>query len=152
MAESAMRKKVVKALAPLNAIAVENPCLPGTPDVNFIEGWIELKWLRSWPKKEETIVKLDHYSQQQKVWAFRRRRAGGSCWFMLQCGREWLIMDGAVAALWVNKCTKAELIAKSVVYFKSGLDIPAMIQLLEQKQDSYKFTTEDFMRLRENTP
>lgn len=151
MSESNMRKKVVKALAPLNAISVENPCLPGTPDVNYIEGWIELKWLRSWPKREETPVRLEHYTKVQRVWAFRRRRAGGQCWMLLQCGREWLLMDGAVAALTLGHCTKAELIEHSEAYFSSGLDAATMIQFLQLGLDQYTFTTDDFDRLRETS-
>jgi len=149
MSEQNMRKKVVKALNRLNAIAVENPCLPGTPDVNFIEGWIELKWLRSWPKRDDTTVRLEHYTKVQRVWAFRRRRAGGQCWMLIQCGREWLLMDGAVAALTIGHCTKAELIAHSEAYFKTGLDAETMIQFLQLGQEPYTFETEDFKRLRE---
>lgn len=151
MSESTMRKSVVRALAPLNAIAVENPCLPGTPDVNYIEGWIELKWLRSWPKNEDTIVRLDHYTPQQRAWAFRRRKAGGQAWFLLQCRREWILMDAAVAALTVNHSTKVELIANATAYFSSGLSEQDLVDLLMVQQEPYTFTPEEFALLRERS-
>lgn len=139
----------MKSLKPLNAIAVENPCLPGTPDVNYIEGWIELKWIRAWPKRADTPVKISHYTKQQRVWAFRRRRAGGQCWLLLQVRMEWILLDGAVAALWLNKCTKRELIEKAALYSNSGLPAQTLMGLLTRGQDPYTFTTEDFTRLRE---
>lgn len=151
MSESAMRKRLVKALAPLNAIAVENPCLPGTPDVNYVEGWIELKWLRNWPKRADTIVQLDHYTAQQRIWALRRRKAGGQCWFLLQCGREWILMDGAVAAMYAGKSTKAELIEHAVAYTDNGLTANDMISLLEQRQTAWRPSPDDIARLKETT-
>ena len=149
MSESDMRKKVVKALQPLNAISVENPCLPGTPDVNYIEGWVELKWLREWPKREDTIVRLEHYTKVQRVWAFRRRRMGGQAWMLIQCGREWILMDGAVAAISLGHCTKAELIQRCAAYSDTGLDSAILIDILQRGQDIYTFTTEEFALLRE---
>jgi hypothetical protein len=149
MAEAAMRSSVVKALKPLHAIAVENPCRPGTPDVNYIEGWIELKWLRSWPKGKDTIVRLDHYTQQQRIWAYQRRKAGGQCWFLLQCGRDWILMDGAVAAMYAGRCTKAELIAHATAYLSSGLSQQDLIDLLGQRQTAWKPTKAEIARLRE---
>jgi len=151
MSEARMRGAVVKALKPLHGIAVENPCLPGTPDVNYIEGWIELKWLRAWPKRDDTIVRFDHYTTQQKIWAYLRRRAGGQCWFLMQCGREWLLLDGAIAAMVVNKSTKAELIAASSAYFSSGLSSEDLLVLLEQRQPAFTPTKEEIAKFRETT-
>ena len=151
MSESAMRTKVVRALASLNAIAVENPALPGTPDVNYVEGWIELKWLRGWPARDDTVIRFDHYTTQQKVWAFRRRRVGGQCWFLMQCRREWILLDGAVAAFVVNRSTKKELIEHAVAYFSAGLPVDDLIDLLLSQQEPYDFTPEEFAQLRETT-
>ena len=151
MSESTMRTNVVRALAPLNAMAVENPCLPGTPDVNYVEGWIELKWLRSWPVRPDTIVRLEHYTVQQKVWAFRRRKVGGQCWFLLQVRREWILLDGAVAAFVVNRTTKRELIEHATAYFSAGLPPADLVDLLLVGQKPYNFTPDEFAQLRETT-
>jgi len=51
---------------------VENPCLPGTPDVcvgfNGKCAWIELKMIESFPKRASTPVRIDHFTSQQKLW------------------------------------------------------------------------------------
>lgn len=110
MSEAGMRTNLVKALSALDAMSVENPVGPGTPDINFIGGWIECKWLRAWPKKPETPVRLDHpLTPQQKAWLRRRRRRGGEAWVMLQCGREWLLFKGEVASDHLGTATQREL-------------------------------------------
>jgi len=105
--EQDQRKKIVKALNKLkkDAISVENPALPGTPDVNYIGGWVELKYLERWPVKKETKVTLDHYTQQQRVWIMRRWYNQGAVWLCLQVSktREWLVFDGETACKKVCK-------------------------------------------------
>jgi len=132
-------------------VAVENPCQPGTPDVNYVEGWIELKWLRAWPVNPETPVRLEHYTKQQKIWAYRRRRVGGQCWFLLQCGREWLLLDGVDAAMHVNKATRQELIQVATAYFSDGLPADDLVTLLGQRQEAFVPTESDIAKLRETT-
>lgn len=144
-----MRSKVIATLAPLHAVPVENPAKPGTPDVNYVEGWIELKWLRSWPKRPETVVTIDHYTIQQKLWAYKRRKAGGQCWFLLQCHKEWLLLDGAVAAFTVNRATRAQLVEAAVAYFPAGLVAADLVDYLRTKQAPYRFTLDEFNRLRD---
>lgn len=99
MSESDMRQKLVKNLRKLgqDPIPVENSARPGTPDVNYVLGWAELKWLRNWPKKEETDVKIEHYTPHQKLWLRNRWKAGGLAWLIVQCKREWFLFT-AVAA------------------------------------------------------
>lgn len=108
MNEHTMRGRVIRALKAFNAIAVENPALPGTPDVNYVEGWIELKLLPAWPAREETPVQIETFTPHQRVWHIRRRLAGGTSWFLVRCGPEWILFDGAVAALHIGIATRTE--------------------------------------------
>ncbi len=132
MAESDMRKNLCDRLKKLDAIAVENPARPGTPDVNFIGGWIELKWLRHWPKRVGTPVKLDHpLLSGQKVWIRRRNRRGGRAWVMLQCGREWLLFKGDAACDFLGTSTRQELYRHVYHVWRTGLDADELIAILE---------------------
>lgn len=109
MSESGLRQTIVRELKSLDAISVENPVYPGTPDVNFIGGWMELKWLRKWPERKETIVSIPHFTPQQRVWLYRRWRRGGFSCLLLKVGREVLVFDGDVASESVGRVTKGEL-------------------------------------------
>lgn len=99
MSESVMRGHVVKLLvqAGLDAIAVENPVCPGTPDVECLRGWIELKQLSHWPRTKGA-VKIKHFRRGQRLWLRRRWHAGGACWLLLRVRSDWLLFDGNVAA------------------------------------------------------
>lgn len=147
MSESGMRQRVISELRLINAIAVENPVLPGTPDVNYVEGWIELKWLRSWPV-QDGVVNIPHFTRQQRVWHYRRRKAGGRSFFLLQCRKEWLLLDGAMAAMVVNKCTREELIEVSQAYWSDGLKAYELIMHLQSPVTPWSPTLEEIERLR----
>ena len=98
MSERNMRKRVVQWLSDLDAFAVENPAHPGTADVNYIEGWVELKQLKAWPKRASTPVRIEHYTSQQRIRARKRWNKGGNIFWLLQVKNEWLLLDGNVAA------------------------------------------------------
>ncbi len=99
MSESHMRGVVCDVLraAGLDPWAVENPALPGTPDVNYIPGWVELKKAREWPVRPDTPLLIPHYTTQQKVVGFRRRWHGGQCHLLLQVNQDWLLFDSEIA-------------------------------------------------------
>jgi hypothetical protein len=144
MAESDQRSTVVKALKKLDAVAVENPAYPGTPDVNYVEGWIELKWLRAWPARQDTVVTLKHYTNQQKIFAVRRRRAGGNCWLLLQVRNQWLLFDGAVAAIKLNKSTAKELHDAAHTVWPDGLNKEELLCCVSNDMKPYTFSADDF--------
>ena len=122
MAEKNVRARVTKALKSLHGFAVENVCLPGTPDVNYAGGGIELKWLKSWPEKEGTPIRIPHYTNQQRVFAMKRDKAGEPCWWLLNVEKtnDWLLLDGTVAAQIIGKATRADIIAAAAVHWNSG--------------------------------
>lgn len=113
MSEHSQADRVMATLRKLHAIRVENPCLPGTPDVNCALGWIELKWLEDWPKRADTTVRIDHYTPQQRIFGQKRDRAAGLSVLLLQVEstQDWLLFDGPTAARIVGHVPRAELIA-----------------------------------------
>ncbi len=122
MRESAMRQRVVKLLRPLDAISVENPSRPGTPDVNFIEGWLELKVLEKWPVRAKTKVRVPCFTQQQRVWLKRRWLAGGGSWLLICIGKDWVLLNGDAAAESLGNVDKETLLGLALIYSEGSLD------------------------------
>lgn len=110
MSEKALAGHVMKALKPLDGQRVENACGRGTPDVNYVYGWIELKQEDNWPKKPETPLKLGHdLTLEQRIWLTRRSEKGGIALVLLQVARDYLLLSGADAAILIGAATQAQL-------------------------------------------
>lgn len=122
MTEQTMRQRVVKALKPLDAWSVENPCRPGTPDVNYIEGWIELKWCEKWPVRTVTPVRLPHFTPQQKLHLRRRWHMGGNAYLLLQVDQDWFLLNGEEAAMIVGQANR-EMLEQHSIWFKRSPDL-----------------------------
>jgi len=133
MSESDLRGKLTSKLKKLDAVSVENPACPGTPDVNYIEGWIELKWLRSWPVRSNTNITIEHYSKEQRLWHRKRGFRKGNCWLLLQCRLEYLLFYADVAAQNIGKCTREQLIDLTVKYWSKGMKWDELIRFLENE-------------------
>lgn len=102
-------------LARLDPVRVENPvCCPGTPDVNYVGGWIELKYADRWPPRGGPL-RIDHFTSQQRTWLRRRRAAGGRAFVLLKVGtREWLLFDGVRAADVLGEVPREQLYKECV--------------------------------------
>lgn len=101
----------------LHPVRIENALTTlGLPDVNMAPGWCELKWSRSWPKKETTPLRLDHYTDEQRLWLRKRAAAGGNAWLALKVRSEWFIFDAA-GAQEVGNLTRAELMEAAIAYW-----------------------------------
>lgn len=104
MSELHIRRGLVKMLKPIHAVPVESPIVPGIPDVNYTDGWIELKYVKDKPIRGG-IVRIPHFTIQQRIWLRKRTAAGGKCWLLLVICREWLLFRGDVAAEHVGNVT-----------------------------------------------
>src|SRR5271154_1679686 len=140
-AESAMWKKVrpVLVAAKLDPVRVENPIHPGTPDVNLCTGlWIELKCIAAWPKRATSLVRISHFTPQQRVWLFRRwKYAPGSTLLLLEvrADRQWLLFDGNVAAKIVGRSTTADHRGRARAVLAEG-DLHQLPKIFGEVDDS----------------
>jgi hypothetical protein len=124
MSERALAKKVIKILAPLDAHRVENPCHPGTPDVEFIGGQLELKQQDEWPKRATTKIKLKHdLSVAQRVWLCRRIRKGGRAFVLVQISKDYLLLSGGVASKILGEVNREEL-CKAALFVVNAKELP----------------------------
>lgn len=108
--ESNFWDRVRPLLAGLDPVRVENAVSSGTPDVNCLLGWIELKQIRAedMPKRASTVVRLDHFTPEQRAWLTRRTHFGGAAWVLLLMGEEWLLIEGRTAAEHLGKMNTDE--------------------------------------------
>jgi hypothetical protein len=120
--EQNQRKVLIKAMNKrgFDATSVENPACPGTPDVQHIDGWLELKFREEWPKRPDTTVRIEHFTPQQRVWLLRRHMAcrargtdHGIAYLLLYVAetREHLLFDAKTASRRVARdgATQAKL-------------------------------------------
>jgi len=121
MSESSMRQRLCVGLRPLDGQPIENRLKGGTPDVNYIDGWMELKWLRSWPVRDG-VISLPHYTNGQRLWLRRRGKRGGIAMLVLQVGKHWFFFDWEYACDFVGKtATRLDLEWNAVKQFPNGL-------------------------------
>lgn len=111
ISEKNMRGNVVKILrkAGLDARPVENPVDPGFPDVEYIGGVLELKAVDAWPKRPDTPLRVEHYTQEQRIWHERRHVKGGRVHVLLQVGSEFLLFRAIDAAAHLGTECRAAL-------------------------------------------
>ena len=115
--ELSLRSKVLEILnrADLDAQPVENVTRVGTPDVECIVGWIELKKTKEWPADPDGIVVLDHdLSKGQRIWLRRRMRKGGRAWVLVQIAQDFVLLFGNDAAQLIGRVPRNELEAVAV--------------------------------------
>lgn len=138
MSEATLRNYARKGLNEFGVLSThhEDMLNIGLPDLSYggygANGWIELKWLPEWPKRDSTIVKIEHYTKEQRFWLLQRGRTGGRCWLLLRVDREHLLFDHE-AAQKVGLVTRAELSALAMVHWPGGIDFDQLARILTRK-------------------
>lgn len=92
---------------------IENLAEAGIPDVYYTMkldgsgGWIELKHVPSWPKRETTALKIKHFTKEQMAWIRKHGRAGARVFVLLQVERDYFLLKWD-EALNIGKWKKSE--------------------------------------------
>ena len=120
--ESNASDTLKKALKPLHGKRIENIIEKGTPDWNYANGWIELKFADNWPARGGRL-KMDHYGPDQRIFQRKRGKVGNV--FMLWCiGKDWYLFDHDFAfyQLYLYGVTEKEAEDKSIMHWKKTLN------------------------------
>jgi hypothetical protein len=129
MSEESMWGRVRKAIKRLDPNRVENRVGAGTPDTNYVEGWVELKWVRKTPKKGGVVV-IEHWSAEQRIWHTKRRKAGGRSFVLLKIATTWMIFDGLVAVEILGKVNQVELEKGAIQVWRKKLNDQELRKIL----------------------
>ena len=114
MSEARMWEAIRPVLRPVDPVRIESHMAAGVPDVNYTEGWIELKYAARWPPRGGPL-RLDHFTTAQRSWLRRREAAGGRAFLLLKVGKtEWILMTGVAAAAYLGQSTQEEIYNNNV--------------------------------------
>ena len=126
MNESGYWKNYVKdALQGLDPVRIEGAS-SGTPDVNYADGWIELKYINSWPKKD-LLVRVNHFTVKQRLW-LRKRWTVGKVYLLLGVGQESLLFNGIVAAEFVGRSTQEVLLSRCALHAMNKTELQNLLK------------------------
>lgn len=117
MAESDLNDRIRRALRQWDPVRVENAVGPGTPDINYVRGWIESKYEDEWPAKPGTVLRLKRYAPEQRAWHVRRCAAGGTVFVALEVGSEFHLFAADMAARYLGtEWTRADCRACALLW------------------------------------
>lgn len=74
----------------------------GIPDVSYAikyHGWIELKYLKSEPVLNSSIMRIKHFTPQQRNWLKTFGEKAGRCFILLQINHRYIIFSWEVCDL-----------------------------------------------------
>jgi len=122
MSENSLWRKVRKNMAERwdEATRHEDKLNLGVCDVSFVcggkHGWMELKHLPKWPARPGTVVRCDHYTEDQRVFLKRKGKHAGGVWLFVQIDRDHLLFDSDRAQLFGTLNTEDTLRQANVVW------------------------------------
>lgn len=77
-------------------------------------GWVEIKRLREWPKREDTLIKLPHYTTDQAKFLKRWGRAGAGAFLLARIEDDYLLWGWKDAETIQTGLPKSRLLALTV--------------------------------------
>ncbi len=97
-----------------------------------VDGWCELKFLKDWPKRPATPVRVPSLKLSQVRWMEKHHKVGGRVSLLLQIGRgTYLLLTAPVVRLLFDrKLTCLELMAQARVCSVRGFPTVEILEAL----------------------
>lgn len=112
---------------------VENAFYKGMPDVNYLingtEGWLELKYIKCYPKRKDTPVAVRHFTKEQKIWHLTRAKKQGRTNVLLQVEKDYYLFINENISM-IGKLTKEDMKLKSDAFWEQRINFNDMAVLL----------------------
>lgn len=109
---------------------VENTVWPGTPDTDYVidgqAGKVELKYMKAWPKREDTKTDLG-IEPAQRVFMREYTKNGGRGYILARVGNDWLLIHGGRD---LTPATKKQWVARAVYYDSISPNYDIMVECL----------------------
>ncbi len=140
--EGSLNKLIQHALRDLDPRRVENVVDPGTPDICYVGGWVESKYMTAWPLRADRPVRVLHYRPDQRAWHTRHCQAGGVCHVVIQIATDVLVFNAQWAARHLGNMDRDNLEAAALLLmrkwdanaFRAFIETKRMIKPLEAAQ------------------
>jgi len=144
--ESSFIKRTQKQLAPYGILnRVENNVALGFPDVVYTlrdslmpklgtAGYIEFKYVESWPQKPKTLVRIPHFTPKQRNFIRTNGRlAPFRCWLFIQIGEDYVLYYKDNIDL-VGKLNKEMTLLHAYHYWLGGVSARKLARILTMSQ------------------
>ena len=135
MKESSVWQYIRKGLigCEIHLTRIESSAGNGIPDVSFaisgINGFIELKYIKEWPKRDTTKIKLP-LRPEQRHWIKARMRLSGEIWVIVRIEDYFWLLDGNCAVHAAeNGWTKQEWLEEQ--HWHKRIDFKELLELLK---------------------
>lgn len=139
----ATTRQAIQKLKPYGVIhPIEVKITSGVPDYAYAlrcrnrttDGWLEAKFLKEWPRKPATPVRLPSLKLRQVLWHERHHAVGGRVATLLQVGRStYLLLAAPVLRLvFDRRLTALELMLQARVCSTTGFPTIELLEALTQ--------------------
>jgi len=108
----------------------------GVPDVSFgyreKNGWIELKYLKKFPARESTTIRIPHLTKAQCNWLINRNVKGRNCWILIQIANEYFLFSAsAIGYIWHHVLTANQFRKVATGHWIKSIDKDEFLRILD---------------------
>ena len=133
--ENTLKKYLIKIMGTRwDVQSHEDQYSEGIPDLSFgingVNGWIELKQIEKWPKKQITKVKPKKFTSEQINWINKREKKGGHCFILVKIEKEYFLFYPNWAKRIKEGLTETEYNSYCIAKWDKSINIDDFINII----------------------